>query len=443
MLSKDYCSLYKPVVNLAIYSGNKLAFVQKNKHLGKICLMKWLIGVMSVTITCSAIFAQNVGIGTNTPQASAQLDVSSTTKGLLAPRMTTAQRNAIASPAKGLLVYDTNINELYQYNGSGWVIVGGSGGFALPFQGAINSANAGFDITNLGAGNAIDATGTTGAGVYGRSGVQASGLAGVVGLNTHPTGGYGVLGIAQATNSSGVYGSSNSGTGVTGYSNTKYGVKGSTISGTGLYGSSSTGYGLESVGKLKISGGNTNPAEGAVLTSIDEGGNAVWKKRKVGFLVQNRNTNLDQFPAGVSTTVHLFNEAYDYGNNYSLYTGSSPSFGNSVFTAPVAGLYHFDAGLRIVNGSYHVIEAAQLKLSIIRSGVGKIEYVEGFSHAVYYEDGSGINKSIVRARLSRDVKLIAGDLVFLELYHEQTLGNTILWGISTEQYFSGHLVFED
>jgi uncharacterized protein (TIGR02145 family) len=52
--------------------------------------------------------AQNVGIGTPTPAASAQLDVSSTTKGFLLPRLTTAQRTAIATPTDGLLVYQTD-----------------------------------------------------------------------------------------------------------------------------------------------------------------------------------------------------------------------------------------------------------------------------------------------------------------------------------------------
>ena len=48
------------------------------------------------------------GIGTSTPDASAKLDVTSTTKGLLAPRMTSAQRAAITLPANGLLVYQTD-----------------------------------------------------------------------------------------------------------------------------------------------------------------------------------------------------------------------------------------------------------------------------------------------------------------------------------------------
>ena len=51
---------------------------------------------------------QNVGIGTTTPNASALLDVSSTTKGILIPRMTGAQRLAIPSPSIGLMVIQTN-----------------------------------------------------------------------------------------------------------------------------------------------------------------------------------------------------------------------------------------------------------------------------------------------------------------------------------------------
>ena len=64
--------------------------------------------------------AQNVGFGTTTPAASAQLDVTSSTKGFLPPRMTTAQRNAIASPAAGLTIYNTTVNCLQWWNGTLW-----------------------------------------------------------------------------------------------------------------------------------------------------------------------------------------------------------------------------------------------------------------------------------------------------------------------------------
>ena len=50
----------------------------------------------------------NVGIGTTTPDASSLVDMTATDKGMLVPRMTTAQRLAIVNPANALLVYDTD-----------------------------------------------------------------------------------------------------------------------------------------------------------------------------------------------------------------------------------------------------------------------------------------------------------------------------------------------
>jgi len=57
----------------------------------------------------------NVGIGTSSPNASAILDAQSTTKGVRMPNMTTTQKNAIASPAAGLMVYDTTLAKLCVY----------------------------------------------------------------------------------------------------------------------------------------------------------------------------------------------------------------------------------------------------------------------------------------------------------------------------------------
>lgn len=64
-----------------------------------------------------AVFGQqNAGLGTNSPHSSALLDMTSTTQGLLVPRMTSAQRTAIGSPANGLLVFDTDDSRFYFYH---------------------------------------------------------------------------------------------------------------------------------------------------------------------------------------------------------------------------------------------------------------------------------------------------------------------------------------
>ncbi len=65
----------------------------------------------------------NVGIGTSTPAASALLDVTSTTKGFLPPRMTTAQRDAI-TPVAGLMIYNTSTNIPNYYDGTEWLNFG-------------------------------------------------------------------------------------------------------------------------------------------------------------------------------------------------------------------------------------------------------------------------------------------------------------------------------
>jgi hypothetical protein len=59
--------------------------------------------------------AGNIGIGTSTPQSSALLDVTSSTQGFLAPRMTTDQIAAIANPVEGLMVYNTTVGCLAYY----------------------------------------------------------------------------------------------------------------------------------------------------------------------------------------------------------------------------------------------------------------------------------------------------------------------------------------
>jgi hypothetical protein len=92
------------------------------------------------TIATAALLVQNsggtdlfvveddgtVGVGTNAPNTSALLDISSTTRGFLSPRMSTTQRDAIVSPAQGLEIFNTTITSKQVYNGTEWEILNGA-----------------------------------------------------------------------------------------------------------------------------------------------------------------------------------------------------------------------------------------------------------------------------------------------------------------------------
>ena len=82
--------------------------------------MKQIFTFLAAVLLTATTQAQ-VGVGTTTPDASSALDITSTTKGLLIPRMTETQRDAISSPATGLMIYQTDGTVgFYYYNGSSW-----------------------------------------------------------------------------------------------------------------------------------------------------------------------------------------------------------------------------------------------------------------------------------------------------------------------------------
>jgi len=89
----------------------------------------------------------SVGIGVVSPSPSAIVEMSSTTKGFLMPRMTSAQRSGIGAPVEGLMVWDTTTQSMHMYNGSVWhdsAAGGPSGSFngdgSLPMTGQFRAA---------------------------------------------------------------------------------------------------------------------------------------------------------------------------------------------------------------------------------------------------------------------------------------------------------------
>jgi len=167
-------------------------------------------------------FAQNnVGVGTTSPDVSAVLDVSSTDKGMLVPRLTILQRLAIQNPATGLLVYDISDNCFWYFKDqtNGWTSLCASavGPTGPTGSTGANGANGNPGPTGAtGAAGVAGPTGPTGsAGATGPSGADgATGVTGPSGADgaTGATGPSGADGATGATGPSGADGA----TGATG-----------------------------------------------------------------------------------------------------------------------------------------------------------------------------------------------------------------------------------
>jgi len=93
---------------------------------------------------------QNVAITDDdgySPHSSAMLDVKSTTKGFLAPRLTTTQQNAISGPETGLLIFNTTVGKYSYYTGAGWEYVGGNLTFGNGLTNASSTIKLGGTLT--------------------------------------------------------------------------------------------------------------------------------------------------------------------------------------------------------------------------------------------------------------------------------------------------------
>jgi len=281
------------------------------------------------------------------PDASAMLDVKSTSKGMLVPRVTTAQRTAFVAPAEGLWVYDTDTKTFWYYSiGPGWQQIANSiGSLTLPFSGSANSASTLFSITNLGTGGAISGSSTGGTAVYGATGVVSA--AGVLGDNLNggeavtgrtasvggtPTGavvgrndgpGYGVKGFIATDNSG-------TGIGILG----QVGVSGS----TGIAGhfenlnASNAQTALEAVTNGTGNGAtitNTNNTSTANTLDVTTNGPGVIANHSTGNAGNFFNNNTSGVGAGVRGEVNSI-----FGNN-----GTAGVYGVASGTGGYAGYF--------------------------------------------------------------------------------------------------------
>jgi hypothetical protein len=420
-------------------------------------MKKIFFSAVVCVITTTAMAQNNVGIGTGTPNTSAMLDVSSTTKGLLIPRMTGAQRTTIASPATGLLVFDTDTKTMWAYDGLAWKDLStgeGGSGLSLPYTGTDATATS-FKVTNtLSAGIAIygraTSTNPNSVGIYGEGtggssiGVKAKNTSGfaiyaestpigtltpaIKGISNSATLGVGVMGESNGINGRGVYGTSAAGIAVEGYGNNagSIAVKGNSLAGIGVKAYSFSGIALDVEGKLKISGGNTNPSAGAVLTS-DATGNAVWKISKVGFKAGLASSQ--SLPDYTWVNIN-FSDNYDNAN---AFNNSSAGVDPSTFIAPVSGFYQFQcAAFAYQNSLSFNMVSLQCKFQVNGNPSGNEHYNYGTSA------GAALSQCGLDA--SESFHLNAGDKVKLLLFQDSGGGVT---GTIGQCSFSGHLIYAD
>lgn len=99
--------------------------LQIRKH--KLSYLQCLYSINFITLVVLVLslpLYSQVGIGTKQPHISAELEVKSSDRGFLLPRLTTAERHAIVTPAAGLQVYDTVSNSIWYFNATIWVELG-------------------------------------------------------------------------------------------------------------------------------------------------------------------------------------------------------------------------------------------------------------------------------------------------------------------------------
>ena len=304
--------------------------------------MKRIAILLTVLIVHQQIFSQgNVGIGTISPNPSAVLDVYSSNKGMLVPRVylqSAIDKTTIPLPASSLLVYNTNGNLTggiaFFYNSGttaapSWQRVGG---IVLPHYSAANSSMSSFQIDNY---------------------------------NSTPT-------------SSAIKGLGG---------NTGIGVHGRSTNGTGIYAESSDGTALQVDGKIKIAGNGQSPAVGKILTS-DASGNATWQGA-IAFLAKGVKAGSEGVAEGIRRKVPFRWKIYDLGNNFT----SSEISPYSTFTAPVNGIYHFDVKVSWINSS-----SGSLYTGLVRRRNGVEEDIATcftYSPVDYWEQSISIDVDLV------------------------------------------------
>lgn len=416
----------------------------------------YLAVALCVTVVSSSLNSQNVAINATgaAPNASAMLDITSTTGGILIPRMTTAQRTAIAGPATGLKVYDTTTGTFWWYNGTVWVEqLGSNNGWTLSgnsiaaanFIGTTNAQPFRFYCNNI---ERARFNPTDGEMVFGATASPYAGdMLAAVSTATLPfavngycgvAGGAGTWGevlAASNTNFSavqGVYGGSGGGAGALGNyagtstANTRSGVYGvcstpaANAGGAGVYGYSAMASGNQHMGVL----GNYNGAAyGIGVYGIGFGG---------GLVTGNNDIAVVGWRANGANYASYFN-----GNNVVANGAKSASvgtqWGNQLLYCQESPEVWFEdiGGGTLVNGVCHIeLDSIFIQATVIDEEHPMRVFIqlEGECEDVFVEKGqTGFTvkeKNGGHSNTSFSYRIVAKRVNF----QDHRYGNDPLWG---------------
>jgi len=294
----------------------------------------FFVNFLMAALFCQQVTAQqNVGIGITTPDNSALLDLTSTSKGILIPRMTTAQRVAIVTPATGLLVYDTNLQQFWYYNGSVWTAIAGGGGSCYTLQQSYDCGGpgAGRNIVISGTNN-VNITNANAASIGLKSSHSADGVS-IMTDNTYTNGQYASIQASTASNYGVVGGTPIPTSAIIGNSTGKaFGVSGQILS--------------TATGEAGVFGNNLRTAGGHGVLGKGFNGTVGTSSYTAGYGVSGWNSatvepGIGTFGQGVtgvagqSTNTTLSYGLYSYDNagifndldvQYNFYAGGTKSF---------------------------------------------------------------------------------------------------------------------
>lgn len=255
--------------------------------------------IFLLIIVCISHSNAQIGMKANgtAPISSAQLEVQSTTKAFYPPRMTTALRTTFPNPPQaGAVVYDTDLNGLFIYNGSTW-----TSSLVLPYSATQNLASHLFKVENTNTGNFTA--------IFGRTNSTGFG-AGVKGISDNPNPTIDTYGV-QGEN----YSNNQNGAGVFGFhSGLGKAIYGLAIDGTAGLFKSYNSFALKTDGKIRFGGSGIGTlADEKFIKSINADGDAEWSDLAPYSTIQNQAQ--DMFKVENSNTSGIYSSIIGITNS--------------------------------------------------------------------------------------------------------------------------------